>query len=195
MNIGVKMKEIIDKAKQILSEKNRIIIAIDGYCASGKTTLAAHLTEVFDAQVIHMDDFFLTPDMRTEKRLSQAGGNVHYERFCNEVVTGIKSGKSFKYNIYSCCTGDYRESAIIMPDKNIIIEGSYSLHPEIPDIYDLKIFLETDYETQIERILLRNGEDALETFKSKWIPLENRYFEEFKIKEKCDITIKTDQKA
>lgn len=189
------MKKIIDKAKQILSEKNRIIIAIDGYCASGKTTLATHLTEVFDAQVIHMDDFFLPPDMRTEKRLSQAGGNVHYERFCDEIIAGLESGEAFTYNKFSCHTDDYSKSELISPDRNIIVEGSYSMHPKIPNIYDLKIFLEADYGTQLERILNRNGEDALEVFKSKWIPLENRYFDEFNIKSKCDIIIKTDQKA
>lgn len=189
------MKEIIDKAKQILSEKNRIIIAIDGYCASGKTTLAVQLAEVFDAQVIHMDDFFLPPDMRTEKRLLQAGGNVHYERFCDEVIAGLESGEAFTYNKFSCHTDDYSKSELISPDRNIIVEGSYSMHPEISDIYDLKIFLEAYYETQLKRILNRNGDVALEVFKSKWIPLENRYFDEFNIKSKCDIIIKTDQKA
>ncbi len=189
------MEKLIKTIKDILSCKRRIVIAVDGHCASGKTTLAHELADRFNAQIIHMDDFFLPPDMRTEKRLSQAGGNVHYERFCNEVAAGLESAQPFKFNIYSCRTGKFTESEIILPDKNIIVEGSYSLHPEIPDIYDLKIFLETDYDTQIKRILARNGADALEIFKNKWIPLENKYFEEFNIKSKCDITIKTDQKA
>jgi len=183
------MKEIIKRAEEIISRKGRIIIAIDGPCASGKTTLAASIAEKIDAQVIHTDDFFLPFDMRTEKRLSQAGGNIHYERFCDEVINGIKSGKSFNYGIYSCSTGTYGISQTVSPYKSIIIEGSYSLHPEIPDIYDLKIFLETDKETQLERILIRNGAEALEIFKSKWIPFENRYFEEYKIKSKCDIIL------
>ncbi len=184
------MNDIIKRAKEVIALKGRIIIAIDGNCASGKTTLAASLAEKIDAQVIHMDDFFLPFDMRTEERLSQAGGNIHYERFIDEVVNGIKSNQSFIYGIYSCSTGTYKTSESVTPCKNIIIEGSYSLHPEIPDIYDLRIFLETDRKTQLERILNRNGADALEIFKNKWIPYENKYFEEYNIKSGCDIIYK-----
>lgn len=184
------MEKLIKTIEEIIYLKGRVILAIDGCCASGKTTLANQLAERFDAQVIHMDDFFLPVHMRTEQRLSQAGSNVHYERFCDEVAAGIRSGKPFSYDIYSCKTGTVSESEIISPDKSLIIEGAYSMHPEIPDIYDFKIFLETNSETQLKRILSRNGSDALEIFKSKWIPFENRYFEEFNIKEKCDIVLK-----
>lgn len=183
------MEKLIESIKEIIIRNGRITVAIDGHCASGKTTLANQLSLMFDAQVIHMDDFFLPVHMRTEQRLSQTGGNVHYERFCSEVVEGIISDKSFKYGVYDCGTDTFSESEVIHPEKSIIIEGAYSLHPEIPDIYNLKIFLETDTETQLERILKRNGRDALENFKSKWIPFENKYFEEFKIKDKCDIIL------
>lgn len=185
------MEKLIKRIEEIISQKGRITVAIDGCCASGKTTLANQLAVIFNAQVIHMDSFFLPVDMRTEQRLSQTGGNVHYERFCNEAVRGIKSGQSFKYGIYSCATDTLSESEAINPQNSLIIEGSYSLHPEIPDICDLRIFLETDSETQLERILNRNGASALEAFKSKWIPLENRYFEEFEIKNKCDVILTT----
>lgn len=184
------MEKLINEINKIILRKGRITIAIDGPCASGKTTLASELSEKIDAQVIHMDDFFLPFDMRGEERLSQAGGNVHYERFADEVVAGIKKGKSFTYGVFDCHTGKMCKSEIISPSKNIIIEGSYSLHPEIPDdIYDLKIFLEIGSETQLERILSRNGAQALEIFKSKWIPFENRYFKEFDIKSGCDIIL------
>ena len=186
----VLMEKLINEIQKKILQKGRIIIAVDGPCASGKTTLASLLSEKFDAQVIHMDNFFLPFDMRTSERLSQAGGNVHYERFVGEVVAGIRSGKSFTYGVFDCHTGKTDKSEMILPSKSIIIEGSYSLHPEIPqDIYDLKIFLETDSETQLERIMKRNGAEALEVFKNKWIPFENKYFEEFNIKSGCDIII------
>ena len=184
------MEKLINEIKKIILKNGRITIAIDGPCTSGKTTLANLLSAEFNAEVIHMDDFFLPFDMRTYERLSQAGGNVHYERFVDEVVNGIKSGKSFVYGVFDCHTGNMSKPSPISPSENIIIEGSYSLHPEISDdIYDLKIFLEVDTQTQLERILDRNGAEALEIFKSKWIPFENKYFEEFDIRSKCDIVL------
>lgn len=184
------MKKLLKIVSSILKEKPNAIIGIDGYCASGKTTLAVNFAEKFSAQIIHMDDFFLPPDMRTEQRLSQTGGNVHYERFNTEVVSGLENGVEFVYRAFSCKHGSFTESKKVSPDMPVIIEGSYALHPNINLNYDLKIFLKADYETRLARILERNGAEALEVFKEKWIPLENKYFDEFGIEEKCDIVIK-----
>ncbi len=183
------MNHLINQIAELLKVKPNAVIAIDGMCASGKTTLAVLLSEHFGMQVIHTDDFFLPFEMRTPERLSQAGGNIHYERFAEEVIIPIKEKRSFDYRIFSCSTGSYSSRSSISVDKPIIIEGAYSLHPEFPDIYDLKIFCQTNFETQLARIEKRNGTEALTAFKEKWIPFENSYFDAFKIKEKCDITI------
>ena len=189
------MDKVIAAVEKLIKEKPCAIIAIDGPCASGKTTVAGLIAQKFNACIIHTDDFFLPAEMRTADRLSQAGGNIHYERFNVEVVKGIESRNEFVYGIYSCSSGTTAQSSPVSPQNPIIIEGSYALHPKIKVRYDLKIFVEADYETRVTRILHRNGICALEIFKSKWIPMEDRYFAEFKIREKCDIKIKTDRKA
>ena len=61
--------------QQLLCEKETVIVAIDGNCTSGKTTLANQLAANYDCNVFHMDDFFLPVDMRTEERLTTPGGN------------------------------------------------------------------------------------------------------------------------
>lgn len=45
-------------------ENTPILIAIDGRCASGKTTLAAMVQKLYGSKncdVLHMDDFFFAP--------------------------------------------------------------------------------------------------------------------------------------
>ena len=79
------MKEILEMIGKA-DRGGRLVIAIDGKCATGKTTLAARLASGLDADVIHMDDFFLPPAKRTQQRLSEPGGNVDYERFMEEVL-------------------------------------------------------------------------------------------------------------
>jgi hypothetical protein len=37
----------------------------------------------------------------------------------------------------------------------------------------------------------RNGEAMAEVFKAKWIPLENRYFDFYNVKNNCDLIIVT----
>lgn len=186
------MREAIEAAEALLRKNPYAIIAIDGNCASGKTTLSETLSERFNAQVIHTDDFFLPPEMRSPQRLSEPGGNIHYERFIDEVIAGIKSGKPFDYGVFDCSQGKITRRITIACGTPLIIEGAYSLHPAIPDIYDLKIFLEISGEAQLQRILKRNGAQALEAFASKWIPLENEYFDRLKIREKCDLIIRAE---
>lgn len=51
------------------TERERVTVAIEGGSASGKTTLAVLLTNIYDCKVFHMDDFFLRPEQRTAERL------------------------------------------------------------------------------------------------------------------------------
>lgn len=183
------MERIINIIEDLNKNKKLVLIGIDGPCASGKTTLAAKLAKELGAQVVHTDDFFLPFEMKTPERLSQPGDNVHYERFYQEVAKGIETGKKSEYGVYSCSDGKIAEKKTVVPEGIIIVEGSYSLHPSMGADYDLRVFIEAPLEVRLERILERNGREKLEVFKEKWIPMENKYFEYFGIKEKCDIII------
>ena len=183
------MKKIIEKINQIKQNKKLVLIGIDGPCASGKTTLADKLAQELGVQVIRADDFFLPFEMKTPHRLSQAGGNIHYERFKEEVSLGIESGKAFEYGVYKCAEGRIAEKKRVIPEGIIIVEGSYSLHPKMGLDYDLRIFVEAPLDLRLERILVRNGKEKLEMFKEKWIPMEDAYFENYKIKATCNMII------
>lgn len=80
----------IDRA---MARKPRILVAIEGGSASGKTTLAALLGRIYDCQTFHMDDFFLRPEQRTAARLAEPGGNVDRERFFHEVLLPPVQGR------------------------------------------------------------------------------------------------------
>jgi len=179
--------EIFRKIDSLLKSHDRILAAIDGNCGAGKSTLAALVGDVYDCNIFHMDHFFLRPEQRTRERIEEIGGNVDYERFREEVIDGIQSGREFNYRIFDCKKMSMDECITVQPKKLNVIEGAYSMHPALIGYYDLKIFLGIDEKAQRDRILERNGEAILEQFLSKWIPMENRYFEQLKIKEKCDL--------
>ncbi len=96
---------------------------------------------------------------------------------------------NIKYNRFSCKIMDF-DYAYNLPSKELtIVEGSYSMRKDFREIYDYKIFLYCDYEVQLERIEKRNGSEMLQNFINLWIPMENKYFEEEKIKDICDTSI------
>ena len=176
----------------LLMESGRpVTVAIDGNSGSGKSSLAALLAEVYDCNVFHMDDFFLSPARKTPERLAEPGGNVDHERFAVEVAAELKSGVCFSYRPYDCKSGGLKDAVTVSPKALSIVEGVYSLHPALADIYDLKLFLKTDADTQIVRIRARSGEAMLQRFIDVWIPLENAYFEEFNIEQACDLVFTT----
>lgn len=168
-------------------DKDRVYIAIDGNSGAGKSSLAALIGDVYACNVFHMDDYFLTPELRTEERLNEVGGNVDYERFREEIVRELESCGAFSYRSYNCGTQKLEPPARVTPKPVNIIEGSYSMHPTLVDLYDLKIFLGIDVKEQSRRILARNGETMHKRFMAEWVPMENRYFAEMGIREQCDL--------
>ncbi|HHW30816.1 MAG TPA: hypothetical protein GXX20_03950 [Clostridiaceae bacterium] len=179
--------EVFCRIDSLLKSKDMVIIAIDGNCAAGKSTLAALLADVYECNLFHMDDFFLTPELRTEERLKEIGGNVDYVRFKEEVMDGINSRCRFQYRKYDCRQMAFGEPVLVTPKKLNIIEGSYSMHPTLIGNYDLKIFLHIDEKEQKSRIINRNGAFMLKKFLDLWIPLENLYFKELNIKGQSDL--------
>ena len=180
--------EITDRIRRLTAERETVLVAIEGSCTAGKTTLSRLLEAEFDCNVFHMDDFFLRPEQRTDARFAEAGGNVDYERFREEVLLPLLSGKAFSYRPFDCKTFTLSEPVSVPEKKLNIIEGSYSMHPYFGDPYDLRILLTVDEETQKQRILTRPV-FLQKRFFEAWIPMENRYLEAFHISGNADIVL------
>ncbi len=183
------------RTDSLLKKKDRILIAIDGPCAAGKSTLGEALRsrlESLGCSLFHMDDFFLQPFQRTPDRLAQPGGNVDRERFLAEVLQPLASGQSFSYQKYSCQS---KEMLPVQASRRriAVIEGVYSLHPDLRAYYDMKVFLDIDQETQRQRLKNRTSPDQYRRFIDEWIPLEEKYFKDMDIREAADLVLQSEE--
>ena len=174
----------------LLAEKDRVICAIDGRAGAGKTTLADSLAAGYDAAVIHADHFCLRPGQRTAQRLAEPGGNLDRERLLESVLLPLSQNKRAAYRPYDCSLGRLTDGIELPEARLYIVEGSYSLHPELRPYYDLAVFVTTDSETQLRRIEARDH-SKLAAFREKWIPLEELYFKTFDVARGCDVMIET----
>lgn len=172
----------------VIAEINKInkkykIIAIDGRCGSGKTTLGEQLKEKLDATLFHMDDFYLQKWQRTSERLKEIGGNVDYERFEAEVLEPVKNHHDVMYHRFNHDTFLPDDGELVHLKDIVIIEGSYATHPYFGHYYDLGVFCDIDKQKQMENIIKREGIIKAKDFKELWIPKEEAYFNKFHIED------------
>ena len=189
------IRPLLARIDRLMAERERVLVAIDGGSASGKTTLGALLQSIYACPVFHMDDFFLRPEQRTPERFSEPGGNVDRERFLSEVLLPLREGKAVDYRRFDCKTFTIAPPRRIEPGRLNIIEGAYAMYPDLAPYYDLTVFLAVSAEKQRERILKRNAPAQAELFFNRWIPFEQRYFAALNVPERCDLTIFLDDQT
>ena len=186
-------QDICGDLEGIAAAGRPLLAALDGRCASGKTTLAEHLRRLCGCAVVHLDDFFLRPEQRTRARLETPGENVDHERFLSEVLLPLYRGEAAEYRPYDCASRRLGDPVRVEPAALVVVEGSYSCHPSLWPYYDWRVFLTLRPEEQLRRIEQRNGAQAAQVFRTRWIPLEERYFSAFQIAARCDRCFDTTQ--
>lgn len=179
---------------QLLGRRDRVLAAIDGMAASGKTTLSAALHDaVAQSAVVHMDDFTLPFDRRFPGYFDALLSNADTQRFDREVLSPFLSGQGAAYRPFIChpqaCFGETVQ--IPQDTRLLIVEGAYCLHPSLAPRCDLRVLSLIDPALQRERILRRNGAAQLERFESLWIPMENRHIESHRLHSVCDFVIRS----
>lgn len=168
-----------------------LIIGIAGGTGSGKTTLTDTLADEFAPYitVIRHDDYYKShDDMNYEERCRlnydepQAFDNEllisHLEKLrAGEAVDGPK----YDYKIHNRS----RETQKILPNYVIIVEGILIFaQQELSDMFDEKIFVDTDADIRLIRRILRDTRErgrSLESVVTQYIntvkPMHEKYVE------------------
>lgn len=178
-----------EEIQRLLREKGWVVVAIEGPCGAGKSTLGNELGREFNARVFHADDYFLRPEQRTPERLAEIGGNFDRERFFPEVAEPSRLRKDALCRNYSCSSRTLSEEFCVSFTPVTIVEGSYCMHTQLGEYFDIGVFLNISPEEQSARIMQRNGPIMHKRFMEEWIPMENSYFEAMNVKERCDFLI------
>lgn len=172
--------------------QGKVTLAIEGGSAAGKTTLGGWLCDLYGGTLFHADDFFLQLHQRTPERLAEVGGNLDRERLLAEVLQPLSRGEAIRFRRFDCATMSLSAAETVIPADLVVVEGAYSLHPDLAPYYDLSLFLDVTPDCQRERILRRNSPPMAQRFFTEWIPLERRYFAETNVEQRCTMTVAID---
>lgn len=143
------------------------IIGVAGGSGSGKTTLAQKLYSSFDSVdvIILSHDSYYKPhdDLAFEERVKL--NYDHPDSFDTEMMVEhlrqLKAGHTIQCPKYSFVNHTrLPETVLVHPAKIIIVEGILIFQPlELRDLFDMKIFVDTDADVRFIRRLTRDVQD------------------------------------
>lgn len=170
---------LAERIKKHPAPSGRAVIAIDGPGASGKSTLAGHLSDLLPrSQVVHVDDFYL-PSVERGSRLGEIGQLFDLPRLARQVVGPVTdSGLASRYQRYDWNIDVLADWIEIPAEADVIVEGVYSFETTLRPFYSFSIFCRTDSDTRLARGVLRDGEEARSMWTDVWMPAEEAYIAE-----------------
>ena len=170
-----------------------LIIGITGSSCSGKTTLANLLSKLPNTVSISHDSFYKSiPDEITNLN------DVNFddpERLDNEklkiVINNFKNRSNYYIPNYNFETGKSNGGITFQCRNNkiLIIEGIFLFHDdELTDLFDMKIFVDTDIDEclkrRIERDQVCHGKFLYQDIINRWnrdvLPAYNKYTRKYK---------------
>ncbi len=143
--------------------KNTIVIGIAGGTGSGKTTLINRIKKEFDDKItILSHDFYYKENshlpFEQREKLNYDHPNSFDTGLMVEHVRQLKKGNSIERPVYDFVIHNRRtETVAVEPAKVIIVEGILIFeNKELLDLFDIKVFIDTDADVRIIRRILRD---------------------------------------
>lgn len=168
---------------------DRIIIGIAGGTGSGKTTLISRIQDEFKDQVtIISHDFYYRKNthMPFEERAKQ--NYDHPNSFETDLMIShiekLRNGETIYRPVYDFVIHDRTdETVLVKPSKVIIVEGILIFeNRQLLDLFDIKVFVDTDADVRIIRRILRDVKErgrSLESVINQYLTTVKLMHEQF----------------
>jgi len=197
-------------AVRILSiELNHPIrVAIDGVDGSGKTYFADELAEElkkYGRQIIRIsvDNFHNSRDIRYQRGRNSPEGfyldSYDKESIIKNVLQplGENGNLEFKRKIFDVKTDNKIDSPTEKANSKsiLLMDGIFLQRPEFAKKWDLKIFLDVDFEFTVSRAVKRDGwylgseKETAAIYNERYVPGQKLYFNEAQPKKWANIVI------
>ena len=182
--------------QDIASMQKPRIVGIGGAYTSGKTVfcenLANHLTQKgYPVQAVHYDDFH--HPLPTITWTQDAGSEVeafydafNMQKLIDELLLPLKRDGSVKRDI-ACLNWDAGAYTTTLhfdigPDTVALLEGVLIFRPPLASYIGYRVFLDISFEEMLRRGRLRDvpqfGEEILEKYKTRYIPVFKKHLEQ-----------------
>lgn len=143
-----------------------MVLGLAGGTGSGKTTITRRLKQRFgdDVSVIYHDNYYKAHhDMTYEERA--ALNYDHPDAFDTDLlvsaVKDLKAGKDVLCPVYDYTIHDRSDKTVVVKSAKVVVVEGILIYasPELRDLMDIKLFVDTDADVRILRRIRRDVRD------------------------------------
>jgi uridine kinase len=174
---------------QSLFSSDKLVIGIAGGTGSGKTTLAQKIKEAFPdrAILLSQDAYYKEFCMLSMEEKASINfdhpSSLDFDLF-KEHIVDLKNDQMIEQPVYDFCTHSrMTKTKRIEPADIIVVEGILLFAvPEIRDLIDIKVFIETDDDVRLLRRIERDIKERardLEGIRDQYLKTVKPMHEEF----------------
>ena len=153
--------------------KDIIVIGIAGGTGSGKSTLIKKIKEEFHDEItILSHDFYYKQhddiSFEERKKLNYDHPNAFDTDLMIEHVRRLAAVETIERPVYDFTIHNrINETVLVRPAKVIVVEGILIFeNKELLDLFDIKVFIDTDADVRIIRTILRDVNERGRTLES-----------------------------
>ena len=154
-----------------------LVIAIDGHGASGKSTYADGLARRLGATLVHTDDFFQPSSRRATSEPAPddpLGRYYDWRRLRAEALAPLVAWREALFRRYDWQLDEVcGPEVLVAPRPVVILEGVFSSAPQLEDLVDRAVLMETPENERLRRLRIKV---APEDWDDDWLLAEQVYF-------------------
>jgi uridine kinase len=173
------------------SLQRSVFVALDGRSGAGKSTLAAAVADAcrshgITVTVIESDDFYAggTGEHWDRRSPAEKANQVIDWHRQHQVLDELRLRGNATWHPFDWEAPDWasgrvplRSTPTSMTSADIVIlEGAYSARPELHDVLDVRILLDTPPEQRRRQLLEREGDHYRTDWEARWSAAEDYYF-------------------
>ncbi|GCB71756.1 hypothetical protein scyTo_0008916 [Scyliorhinus torazame] len=184
---------------QTVQSRKPFVIGVGGGTASGKSSVCAKIVQLLGQNeidhhkrqvvIVSQDSFYrvLTAEQKGKAMKGQFNFD-HPDAFDNELILNtlrdIIEGKTVEIPVYDFVSHSRKpETVTVYPADVVLFEGILAFYvQEIRDMFQMKLFVDTDADTRLSRRVLRDISERqrdLEQVLTQYITFVKPAFEEF----------------
>ncbi len=178
-----------------------LVVAFDGRSGAGKSSLASLVAKEASAVVVLLDDFFAasTPNADWDRMtVEERGVNVFdWTRVRTEAIMPLLAGRMARWHPFDFDSGPRADGTYGMktevievePASVIVIDGAYSSGPQLADLVDLTVLVETSETERWARLTRREEAEFLAQWHARWTAVEDFYFSNVRPRSSFDLIV------